>query len=244
MKNNNPTLRDPVAYRIINHPHPRTGNKWKIYPTYDFTHCICDSVEGITHSLCSLEFEVRRELYYWTLDKLNIWKPSVWEFSRLNITYSFLSKRKILKLVKENHVDGWEDPRLFTLMGLRRRGYSPDIINKFVDLIGVSRKGNDNFVSIKVLEHVAREVLDEKCIRTMAIIPSNTNLTPYKIIINNLPESLNNQYVDVPLHPKNKEFGNRKILITNELYIKDTDWRDNDDKNYFGLSFNKKVGLK
>jgi len=131
MKHENPTLRDPVAYRIRFHPHPIAGDKWCVYPMYDFTHCICDSLENITHSCCTLEFEVRRELYYWTLEALEIYRPYIWEYSRLNLTHNVLSKRKLEKLVGSKIVNGWDDPRLLTIEGLKRRGYTATMINEF-----------------------------------------------------------------------------------------------------------------
>jgi glutaminyl-tRNA synthetase len=141
-KHANTTLRDPVIYRIRYAPHPHAKDKWCIYPLYDFTHPLCDSLEGISHSLCSLEFEIRRELYYWFLEKLNLYKPNVWEYSRLNITNTVLSKRTLHRLIFENLVDGWDDPRVLTINGMRRRGYPAEAINSFCDSIGVTRRGN------------------------------------------------------------------------------------------------------
>lgn len=152
-KHDNANMRDPPCYRIRYTPHPHVGDKWCIYPLYDYTHGISDSIEGITHSLCSLEFEIRRDLYYWCLDALNIYKPNVWEFSRLNITNTVLSKRKLHYLVHNRIVNGWDDPRIFTLNGLRRRGYTGKSINDFCDVVGITRRGNENHVSYKVLEH-------------------------------------------------------------------------------------------
>jgi glutaminyl-tRNA synthetase len=163
-------MRDPVAYRIRYTPHPHAGDKWCIYPTYDYTHCIIDSLENITHSLCTLEFEIRRESYYWLLEALDLYRPFVWEYSRLNITYNVLSKRKLEKLVNEKIVSGWDDPRLFTLNGLRRRGYTPTMINEFCNEIGVSRKGNENVTSIKLLEFFARKELDREAPRTFGVL--------------------------------------------------------------------------
>lgn len=150
---NNPTLRDPVIYRVLYHPHPRTGDKWKVYPMYDFAHCICDSLENITHSLCTLEFEIRRELYYWILNNLDMFKPLVYEFSRLNVSQNMLSKRRILKMIQLNIVSGWDDPRLLTLSGLKRRGYTPSAINAFIDQVSVPRHGNEHIISIRLLEN-------------------------------------------------------------------------------------------
>lgn len=152
-KHENMNLRDPPIYRIRYTPHPHVGDKWCIYPLYDFTHCISDSIEGITHSLCTLEFEIRRDLYYWILNALNIYRPFVWEFSRLNVTNNVISKRKLHRLIHERICNGWDDPRLLTLNGLRRRGYTSKSINDFCDYVGVTRRGNENFVSYKLLEH-------------------------------------------------------------------------------------------
>lgn len=159
MTSSNPTLWDPVAYRIKYTPHQNTGDKWCIYPAYDYTHCICDSLEHIDYSLCTLEFEVRRDLYYWILEQLNLWRPHVWEFSRLNITYVQLSKRKILKLVGENKVRGWDDPRIPTINGMRRRGFTAKAINDFCAEIGVTR--NENLVDFRMLEYHTRQDLDQ-----------------------------------------------------------------------------------
>jgi len=170
MTHENPNMRDPVAYRIRYVPHPHAGDKWCIYPTYDYTHCINDSLENITHSLCTLEFENRRESYYWLLEALDLYRPIVWEYSRLNLTYTVLSKRKLEKLVKDKVVDGWEDPRILTVLGLKRRGYTPSIINAFCEEIGVSRKGNDNFTQIKLFESFARRELDREAPRTFGVL--------------------------------------------------------------------------
>ena len=169
MGHDNPNMRDPVAYRIRYVPHPHVGDKWCIYPTYDYTHCINDSLENITHSLCTLEFENRRESYYWLLEALDLYRPIVWEYSRLNLTHTVLSKRKLEKLVASGAVDGWEDPRMPTILGLKRRGYTPSMINEFCNEIGVSRKGNDNTTSIKLLEFFARRELDREAPRTFGI---------------------------------------------------------------------------
>jgi len=144
MQHVNPNMWDPVAYRIRYVPHPMTGDKWCIYPTYDYTHCLCDSLENITHSCCTLEFESRRESYFWLLEALDLYRPQVKEFSRLNITYTVLSKRRLERLVNSKTVRGWDDPRMLTLEGLKRRGYTPEIINNFCHEIGISRKGNEN----------------------------------------------------------------------------------------------------
>lgn len=170
MQHENPCMRDFVAYRIRYTDHPFAGNKWCIYPTYDYTHCICDSIENITHSLCTLEFEIRRESYYQLLKDLDIYKPYVWEYSRLNISNAVLSKRKIEALVDNGYVEGWNDPRLLTLEGLRRRGYTAQMINDFVGHLGVSRKGNENLTSLKILEKFARTTLDRDAPRTFGVV--------------------------------------------------------------------------
>jgi len=170
MQHVNPCMRDTVCYRIRYVPHPHSGDAWCIYPTYDYTHCICDSLENITHSLCTLEFEIRRESYYWLLKALDLYCPFVWEYSRLNISNTVLSKRKIEKLIADKLVTGWDDPRLHTIQGLRRRGYTPSIINNFCEAIGVARKGNENITGYKKLEFYARQELDATAPRTFGVI--------------------------------------------------------------------------
>lgn len=192
----NTTLRDPVMYRIKYTPHPHAGDKWCIYPLYDFTHPLCDSLEGITHSLCTLEFEIRRELYYWYLENLDLYKPTVWEYSRLNITHTMLSKRKLQKLVFEHHVNGWDDPRLLTLNGMRRRGYTAKGINDFCSAISVTRRGNENFIDFNVLEHWIREDLDRIAPRTMAVVD------PVPLILENVDEKAKTKH-PAPLFPSN-----------------------------------------
>ena len=235
MKNPNPTLRDPVVYRIkyLNHPH--VGDKWCIYPMYDFTHCICDSLENVTHSLCTLEFEVRRELYFWILEALNMYRPIVWEYSRLNVTNTVLSKRNLTYLVEQKKVRGWNDPRLLTINGLRRRGYTAEIINHFVDSIGVTRRGNENIISYKVLENSARVNLDTTAPRTMAV------LDPLEVKLINFS---NNKEIKVPLFPKNKDKGEKTITLSNIIYIERKDFKESADKDFFGLALNQEVGLK
>lgn len=168
--NDNPTLRDPHIYRIRYTAHPHCGDKWCIYPLYDFTHCLCDSAENVTHSFCSLEFEIRRELYYWILKELDLFRPMVWEYSRLNISNTVLSKRKLHRLIFENHVHGWDDPRIFTLNGLRRRGYPPEVINEFCDSIGVTRRGNENIIPLHFMESILRKYLDVNCERRLCVV--------------------------------------------------------------------------
>ena len=236
-ENVNPTLRDPVIYRIKQHPHPKTLTQWNIYPTYDFTHCISDSLENISHSLCTLEFEIRRDLYYWILDSLEIFKPVVWEYSRLNISHNILSKRKLSVLVKEKKVDGWDDPRLLTLEGLKRRGYTPSSINEFCDLYNVTRRGNENIIDIKLLEHCLRKELDKKADRTMCV------LEPIRLVVENFEENEARSFI-IPKHPKDLNKGNREIFLTKKIFIEKKDVRIKDEVGFFGLAINKIICLK
>lgn len=237
MKHSNPCMRDPVAYRIKYAPHPHAGDKWCIYPTYDYTHCLNDSLENITHSLCTLEFEIRRDSYYWLLEALDMYRPFVWEYSRLNLTKIAMSKRKLTDLVTKKLVSGWDDPRLPTINGLRRRGYTAEAINNFVDTVGVTRRGNDNFLSIKLLEHCIRTDLDRKAPRTLAV------LDPLKITLVNMPESQKGE-LETPLFPKNKDAGNRKIMLSKTIYIERSDFSMENNEDFFGLTPNQEVGLK
>ena len=178
----NPTLRDPVIYRIKYTSHPHVGDKWCIYPCYDFTHCLNDSFENITHSLCTLEFEIRRDLYYWILQECELYRPSVWEYSRMNLSNTVVSKRKLQELVFNDHVNGWDDPRLPTINGLRRKGYTASAINRFCDSMSVTRRGNENFVNISLLENCLRQELDITSDRSMGV------LDPILMEIDNITE--------------------------------------------------------
>ena len=201
MQHENPNMRDFAAYRIRYTPHPHSGDDWCIYPTYDYTHCLVDSLENVTHSLCTLEFEIRRESYFQLLKDCELYKPNVWEYSRLNMTNSVVSKRKIEALVNAGTVNGWNDPRLMTLEGLRRRGYTPSMINDFCASLGVARKGNENFTSIKKLEHFARTELDRTAPRTFCV------LDPLEVEIVNFA-SLTKTKFEAPLFPaKNDQAG-------------------------------------
>lgn len=235
MKHPNTVMRDPAAYRIKYMPHPHAGDKWCIYPTYDFTHSICDSLENITHSLCTLEFEIRRDNYYWLLDALDLYKPFVWEYSRLNITHFVMSKRKLQLLVENKIVRGWDDPRMPTINGLRRKGYTAEAINHFVDSIGVTRRGNENFISYKVLENSAKISLDKTAPRTMAV------LDPIEVEIINLDKD---QIIETPKFPKSKELGNYKVTLTNRIFIERSDFKEDGNDDYFGLTLKQEVGLK
>jgi glutaminyl-tRNA synthetase len=212
MTHENPNMRDPVAYRIRYVPHPHAGDKWCIYPTYDYTHCINDSLENITHSLCTLEFENRRESYYWLLEALDLYRPIVWEYSRLNLTYTVLSKRKLEKLVLKGVVSGWEDPRMPTMLGLRRRGYTPSMINDFAGEIGVSRKGNENITSIKLLEFYARRELDRDAPRTFGV------QDPILLDIVNYEELAAFDF-EAPLFPSDKTRGTQIYHLGKHVFI-------------------------
>lgn len=231
----NPTLWDPVAYRIKYTPHPHTGRTWCIYPSYDYSHCIIDSIEHIDYSLCTLEFEVRRDLYYWVLERLNIWRPHVWEFARLEITYVQLSKRKILKLVNDGTVRGWDDPRIPTINGLRRRGYTAEAINAFCRDIGVTR--NTNQVDYRKLEHHVRLHLDGVAKRHFLV------LDPLPVHLVNVPEDYSVE-VDAPDFPRDASLGSHKLNLSNIIYIDREDFRLEDDPSYYGLAPNKYAGLR
>jgi glutaminyl-tRNA synthetase len=229
MKHVNPNMRDFVAYRIRYVPHPHAGDKWCIYPTYDYTHCINDSLENITHSCCTLEFENRRESYYWLLDALDLYKPIVWEYSRLNLTYIALSKRKLEKLVNEGIVSGWEDPRMPTILGLKRRGYTPSIINNFAEEIGVSRNGNDKITSINVLENHARKELDATAPRTFGVIE------PILLEIVNFEEATTRE-IKAPLFPADPSRGEQTYILSSQVYIDKEDFSEEHKKGFFGLT--------
>lgn len=224
----NPNMRDPVIYRIKYVPHPHVGDKWCIYPLYDFVHSISDSIENITHSLCTLEFENRRELYYWNLNELDWYKPYVWEYSRLNLSHNVLSKRKVLMLVNGGHVSGWDDPRLLTIEGIKRRGYPPQAINDFCDLISVTRRGNDNILSYSILELAIRNYLSKNSKNTFAVVD------PVPVTITNVTEPV---IVDADVL-------SLKLQVTRDIYVDAEDVRENDDKKFFGIAPGKTVRLR
>jgi glutaminyl-tRNA synthetase len=238
MTSPNINLRDPVLYRIRHVAHHRSGSKWCIYPMYDFTHCISDALEKITHSLCTLEFEDHRPLYDWVLDQLSEivpCHPQQIEFARLNLTYTVMSKRKLIELVEGKIVDGWDDPRLSTLAGLRRRGYTPESIRLFAERIGVSKA--DSWIEMSVLEDCLREDLNERAPRRIAI------LEPLKVVIENYPED---QTEDcwAPNHPQKPEAGNRAVPFSREIYIERSDFMETPSKGYFRLSPGGEVRLR
>ena len=235
MASPNLNLRDPVMYRIIHATHHRTGNKWCIYPTYDFAHGQSDSIEGITHSICTLEFEDHRPLYDWFLDALKIHHPRQIEFARLNLTYTVMSKRKLLKLVQEGYVSGWDDPRMPTISGLRRRGYTPEAIRNFCERIGVSK--SNSTVDIALLEHCIREDLNRRAPRVMGV------LRPLRMVIVNFPEDRVEEMVAIN-NPEDKSMGTRKVPFSRVLYIEREDFREDPPKKFFRLAPGREVRLR
>ena len=230
-------MRDPIIYRIIKTPHHRTGNKWMVYPMYDFAHGQCDYFEGITHSLCTLEFEIHRPLYDWFIDQLKTgdYRPRQIEFNRLNLTYTMMSKRKLLELVQEGRVNGWDDPRMPTLCGLRRRGYTPEAIKRFIDLIGYTKVEAINDVSL--LEHAVREDLNIRTPRVFGV------LEPLKIIITNYPENKVEE-VEIVNNPEDESMGTRKVPFNREVYIEKDDFMENPPHKFFRLAPGMEVRLK
>ena len=228
-------LRDPVMYRILHAPHPRTGNAWHIYPTYDWAHGQSDSIEGITHSICTLEFENNRRLYDWFQEALGIPRSQQIEFARLNLTYTVMSKRKMIRLVKEGHVDGWDDPRMWTIRGLRRRGYTSEGIRNFTDLIGVSKA--NSIVDMSVLEHAVREDLNARTPRVMAV------LEPLKVVIENYPKDKEETF-DVTYYKQDKtRTESRDIPFSREIYIERGDFMEEPVKGYNRLAPETEVRL-
>ena len=235
MSSPNVVMRDPTLYRIRHAEHHRTGNKWCIYPMYDYTHCLSDSIEGITHSLCTLEFINNRELYDWVLETLGTYRPQQIEFARLNVTYTVLSKRKLIQLVKEGHVTGWDDPRMPTLSGMRRRGIPPEALREFCSRIGLARA--DSTVEYSMLEFCVREYLNEHTPRVMAV------LDPIKVVIENYPEGQVEEF-EMPYHPEDASYGSRKVPFSRELYIERDDFRLEPPKKYHRLAPGAEVRLR
>ena len=235
MASPNMHLRDPLMYRIKHTPHHRTGDKWCIYPMYDFAHGQCDSIEKITHSICTLEFEVHRPLYEWFIEKLEIYPSHQYEFARLNINYTVMSKRKLLQLVNEKHVSGWDDPRMPTISGLRRRGYTPESIRKFCDLVGIARR--ENVIDVGLLEFCIREDLNKKVNRVMVV------LDPVKLIIDNYPDG-NGEILKGENNPEIENSGERDLPFSKELWIERDDFKENPEKKYFRLGPGLLVRLK
>jgi len=236
MASPNITMRDPVLYRIKRAAHYRTGMKWCIYPMYDFAHCLSDSLEKITHSICTLEFENNRPLYDWILNQLNVDShPQQIEFARLNLSYTILSKRRLIELVVKGYVAGWDDPRMPTIAGMRKRGYTPEAIHNFCDRIGVAK--NDSLIDVALLEHCVRDDLNEKAPRVMAV------LNPLRVVIENYPEGQTEEF-DSPYHPQNPEMGSRKVPFSKILYIEKEDFLENPPKKYYRLAPNREVRLR
>jgi len=235
MAHPNLLMRDPVLYRIKKVSHYRTGDKWCIYPTYDFAHCICDSIEGITHSICTLEFEVHRPIYDWVLDELEIYHPQQIEFAPLNLSYTVLSKRKLRELVEQGYVNGWDDPRMPTICGLRRRGYTPEAIRNFCFKIGVSRI--NSLVDIRLLEECLREDLNKNALRVMAV------LRPLKVVIVNYPED-KVEYLEAVNNPEDPTMGTRKVPFSRELYIEREDFEEIPPPKFYRLAPGREVRLR
>jgi len=236
MASPNLNMRDPVIYRILKAAHPRTGDKWCIYPMYDFTHPLSDSIEGITHSICTLEFEDHRPLYDWFLDKLKVNShPQQIEFARLNLSYTVMSKRMLLELIEGDYVTRWNDPRIPTISGLRRRGYTPESIRNFCERIGVAKR--DSIVDMALIEHSIREDLNEKTPRAMAV------LRPLKVVIDNYPKDKTEEF-EIPNHPNNPAMGSRKIPFSREIYIEQGDFLEDPPKKFFRLAPNREVRLR
>lgn len=235
MASPNLNMRDPVIYRIIKESHHRTGDKWCVYPMYDFAHGISDSIEGITHSVCTLEFENHRPLYDWFLDELDIYHPQQIEFARLNLSYTVMSKRKLLQLVEEGIVNGWDDPRMPTISGLRRRGYTPESIRNFSEKVGVAKR--DNTIDVALLEYSIREDLNKKAARVMAV------LNPLKVVIDNYPLGQSEE-LEAVNNPEDPSHGTRSVPFSREIYIERDDFMENPPKKFFRLSPGNEVRLR
>jgi glutaminyl-tRNA synthetase len=236
MASGNINLRDPVLYRILHATHPRTGNRWSIYPSYDYAHGQSDAIEGITHSICTLEFEDHRPLYEWLLDKLPVpSKPRQYEFARLNLSYTLLSKRVLTQLVRDGHVAGWDDPRMPTIAGLKRRGVPPAAIREFIKRIGVAKA--NSVVDVGMLEFSIRETLNRTAPRRMAV------LRPLKVVIENYPDGKSEE-IEAINHPDDPAAGTRRIVFGRELYIEHDDFMENPPRKFFRLSPGNEVRLR
>ena len=232
----NMNLRDPVLYRILHAPHPHVGDAWKVYPMYDFAHGQSDAIEGITHSICTLEFEDHKPLYEWFLDNLPVPnRPRQYEFARLNLTYTVMSKRKLHELVNSKTVSGWDDPRMPTLMGIRRRGYTPEAVRAFCERIGVGR--SDSWIDMSVLEECVREDLNERAPRAMAV------LRPLRVVITNYPEGQTEEF-DAANHPQRPEMGSRTVTFSREIFIEQDDFEETPPKGFFRMTPGAEVRLR
>jgi len=235
MAHPNMNMRDPAIYRILYKPHHRTGDDWCIYPMYDYAHCLEDSIERITHSLCSLEFEDHRPIYDWFLDQLDVFHPQQIEFARLNVTFTIMSKRRLGRLVEEGYVGGWDDPRMPTLSGLRRRGYTPEAIRDFISRIGVAKR--DSTVDLSLLEHCVRDDLNRRATRYMAV------LDPVKVLIENYPVDRTEE-LDFVNNPEDPDAGTRKVPFSREIYIDRRDFREDPPRRFYRMSPGKEVRLR
>ncbi len=235
MASPNLNMRDPVLYRILHESHHRTGDKWCIYPTYDFAHGQSDSIEGITHSICTLEFEDHRPLYDWFLDELDIYHPQQIEFARLNVSHTVVSKRRLLQLVQEGHVSGWDDPRMPTLSAMRRRGYTPESIRNFVDGTGIVKR--NSLVDLGQLENSVREDLNRRAPRVMAV------LNPLRVVIDNYPEGETEEF-EAANNPEDASMGSRKVPFSRVLYIEKDDFREDPPRRFFRLTPGREVRLR
>lgn len=235
MTSPNVNMRDPVIYRISHAHHHRTGNDWPIYPMYDYAHCLSDSIEGITHSICTLEFEDHRPLYDWILDALGVYHPQQIEFARLNLSHTVMSKRRLLQLVEEKHVSGWDDPRMPTISGLRRRGYTPQSIRHFCEKVGVAKRNSVSEMAL--LEHCVREDLNRNAPRYMAV------LNPLKVVITNYPAG-GEEFVEAVNNPEDPDAGTRQVPFSGELYIEREDFMEDPPKKFFRLAPGREVRLR
>ncbi len=235
MASPNLNMRDPVVYRILHAKHHRTGDKWCIYPMYDFTHCLSDSIEGITQSICTLEFEDHRPLYDWFLNELGVYHPQQIEFARLNLTFTIMSKRRLSELVEKKYVSGWDDPRMPTISGLRRRGYSPESIRTFCERIGVAKR--DSMVDMAMLEHCVREDLNRRANRVMGV------LYPLRVVIENYPENQMEE-LEATNNPEDPSMGTRKVPFSRVLYIERDDFMEDPPKKFFRLGPGREVRLR
>ena len=235
MASGNINMRDPVLYRILKAPHHRTGEQWVIYPMYDFAHGQSDSIEGVTHSICTMEYEDHRPLYDWFLDALDVYHPQQIEFARLNLSNTVLSKRKLVQLVREGRVDGWDDPRMPTLAGLRRRGYTPESIRNFCEQVGVAKR--QNVIDIAMLEHAVRDDLNKRAPRVLAV------LRPLKVVIENYPDGQTEE-LDAINNPEDLEVGTRKLPFSRELYVERDDFMEDPPRKFFRLAPGREVRLR
>jgi glutaminyl-tRNA synthetase len=235
MNSPNMHMRDPIMYRIMYENHPRTGDKWCIYPTYDWAHGQSDSIEKITHSLCTLEFEVHRPLYKWFIKELNIWAPQQIEFARLNLSYTIMSKRKLLQLVEGGYVSGWDDPRMPTISGLRRRGFTPESIKMFIEIVGIAKR--ENLIEYELLEHCLREDLNKRAPRRMAVI------NPLKLVITNYPEN-QVEWLEALNNPEDPMSDTRLVPFSKEIFIEHSDFMENPTKKYHRFYVGNEVRLR